>query len=227
MRVLLTMMLVAAFSAATAQRNFIDQNYIEVTGKATIKIIPDQIYLRIQISEKQKTRANLEAKEREMITGLKALGIDVAKDLVIKDLASNFRSKIFDDNIVISKMYVLLIHDAKTANKVIAEMEKLEISNIKVDHLDHSKMSDYKKECSVLAMAAAKTKAESLTHAIGQSTGRAIYIEEVPVLRELATQQQNYAYKAEASTSSDWFITDLEFDEIAIDYVIMARFELK
>ena len=163
---------------AFSQKNFLDQNYIEVQGKATIKVIPDQIYLRILISEKEKTKTNLEVKEREMIKRLKELGIDVTKELVIKDLASNFNPKIFsEDNIVISKVYILLVHDAGAANKVISKMKELEISNIKVDHLDHTKISDFKKECSVKAIAAAKTKAETLTQAIGQTIGRALYIE--------------------------------------------------
>lgn len=213
---------------AFSQANPLNQNYIEVQGKATVKVVPDQIFLRIQISEKQKNTANLEAKERQMISALKGIGIDVTKDLVVKDLASNFRAKLLsDDNIVISKMYSLLVHDAKTANKVISEMEKLEISNIRVDRLDHTNITEFRKECSVKAIEAAKTKAETLTHAIGQNIGRAFYIDEVPIANELTNQPQNYRYKAEQATSSDWFVTDLDFDEITIDYVVIARFELK
>ncbi len=51
------------------------------------------IYLRIQMSEKQKNKIDPEVKEREMIARLKDLGIDVAKELVIKDMASNFSGK--------------------------------------------------------------------------------------------------------------------------------------
>jgi len=216
---------------AFSQKNFLDQNYIEVTGKATIKIVPDLIYLRIQLSEKQKNKIDLEAKEREMIAKLKDIGIDVAKELVIKDMASNFSGKILSsDNIVIAKVYLLLIHDAKTANKVISEMEKLEVSNIKVEKLEHTKLTDYKKECSIQAIKAARLKAETLTQAIGQSVGRAVYVEETPV--QVVDDSNNYAstnyrYKAEMSTSPDNFVTDLAFDEIKIDYSVMVRFELK
>lgn len=35
-------------------KNFIDQNYVEVTGTAELEIVPDEIYLRIVISEKDK-----------------------------------------------------------------------------------------------------------------------------------------------------------------------------
>jgi uncharacterized protein YggE len=224
MRTLVILAILALPGIAFSQKNFLDQNYIEVTGKATIKIVPDMIYLRIQMSEKQKNKIDLEVKEREMIARLKDVGIDVTKELVIKDMASNFSGKVFSDEIVISKVYILLVHEARTANKVISEMEKLEISNIKVDQLEHTKLLDYKKDCSIQAIKAAKTKAENLTTAIGQSIGRAVYAEEVqvPVINEMSN---NAYYKGESS--SGWLTTDLEFDEIKIDYSVMVRFELK
>lgn len=229
MRVVVLMIAILALPGiAVSQTNFLNQNYIEVQGKATIKVVPDQIYLRIQISEKEKTRSNLEVKEREMIKRLKDLGIDVSKELTIKDLASNFSPKIFsDDNIVISKVYILLVHDAATANKVISKMKDLEISNIKVDHLDHTKITDFKKECSIKAIVAAKTKAETLTQAIGQTVGRALYVEELPMMNVMLSQSQNYRYKAEVGNGYEKLETDLEYDEITVEYVIMTRFELK
>ena len=36
------------------QKNFIDQPYIEVSGFAETEIIPDEIYLRIELSENDK-----------------------------------------------------------------------------------------------------------------------------------------------------------------------------
>ena len=38
--------------AQTGEKNFIDQNYIEVTGTAEMEIVPDEIYLKIVLSEK-------------------------------------------------------------------------------------------------------------------------------------------------------------------------------
>ncbi|MEI9917216.1 MAG: SIMPL domain-containing protein [Bacteroidota bacterium] len=210
---------------AAAQKNFLDQNIIEVNGQATVKVVPDLIHLRIQISEKQKYHKDMEAKELRMIEALKRIGID-QKDVVIKDLASNFRSKVFsDDNIVISKVYLVLVHDGRIANKVIADMEELEISNIKVDHLDHTKMPEFKMEASTKAMKAAKAKAENLANAIGQSIGRALSIEELQMPSNEVYDNTRLAFKGEVSTS--YLLTDLEFNEIKIEYSVHAKFELK
>lgn len=226
--ILLFVAIIVLPGCTVAQKSFLDQNYIEVQGKSTIKVVPDQIYLRIQISEKQKNRADLEAKERQMLDDLKAIGIPTS-DIVIKDLASNFTAKLFsDDNIVISKVYLLMVHDGKTANKVISDMEELEISNIKVDHLDHTKITEFKKEAGMKAMVAAKAKAESMATSIGQAIGRALHIEEVyDVSAGRVYDNTRFAYKGEVSTSPDFFLTDLDFDEIKIEYTVQAKFELK
>jgi uncharacterized protein len=211
-----------------AQKSFLDQNYIEVQGKATVKVVPDLIYMRIQISEKQKNRVDMEAKERKMLDDLKVIGIP-SSDIVIKDLASNFREKVFPgDNIVISKVYLLLVHDGKTANKVISDMEQLEISNIRIDRLDHTRISEFKKEAGMAAMVAAKSKAESMATSIGQAIGRAIHIEELyNTSPGRVHDNTSVAFKGEISTSPDFFVTDLDFDEIKIEYTVQAKFELK
>jgi len=171
---------------------------------------------------------NMEAKERKMLDDLKAIGIP-SSDLVIKDLASNFRARVFsDDNIVISKVYLLLVHDGKTANKVISDMEELEISNIRIDHLDHTRISDFRKEAGMKAMVAAKAKAESMATSIGQSIGRALHIEEL-INESPGSLYDNshFAFKDEVSTSPNFFVTDLDFDEIRVEYTVQAKFELK
>lgn len=76
----------------SGEKNFIDQNYIEVSGTAEMEIIPDQIYLKIILDEKDlKSKITLEDLEKSMIKELGTLGIDVKKDLAIIDLSSNFK----------------------------------------------------------------------------------------------------------------------------------------
>jgi hypothetical protein len=50
---LLTLFSLLAVSSYSQQigKNFIDENYIEVTGKAEMEITPDEIYLKIIVSE--------------------------------------------------------------------------------------------------------------------------------------------------------------------------------
>jgi uncharacterized protein len=167
--------------AQTGEKNFIDQNYIEVTGKAELEISPDLIYITIIIQEKDnKTKAPLAEREKQMIEKLESIGIDTKKDLLIKDLASNFRNNFMSKSeILLSKGYRLITHDSKTASKVFIELEKLDISNVSIEKLDHTKIQTYRRDVKVAAIKAAKEKSEALAAGIGQNIGRAIYVQEI------------------------------------------------
>jgi uncharacterized protein YggE len=79
-RTFLTLALVVAVAVGYAQeKNFIDQNYIEVNGYAEKKVIPNEIYLKIVLNEKDLKNKQLPEIEKSMIDKLKSIGIDVKK----------------------------------------------------------------------------------------------------------------------------------------------------
>ena len=56
-----------AVNSQTMAKNFIDQPYIEVTGKAELEVVPDEIYLTIVIDEKDnKAKQSLEELEKSV-----------------------------------------------------------------------------------------------------------------------------------------------------------------
>lgn len=85
-------MLYTASVVHAQTKNFIDQPYIEVSGASDSLVTPDEIYIQINVSEKDtRNKVSLETLENQMVDALKSLGIDVEKDLVINDIASNFK----------------------------------------------------------------------------------------------------------------------------------------
>jgi uncharacterized protein len=134
--------------AQTGDKNFIDQNYIEVTGKSEMEIAPDLIYIKILVNEKDnKTKLTLADRESKMISKLKDLGIDINKDLLIKDILSNFKYYwLTKAEILLSKEYQLTVRDGKTASRVFVELENIGVSNLSIDKLDNSNIEKYRKE---------------------------------------------------------------------------------
>lgn len=233
--IILTILISSSIFAQTGEKNFIDQNYIEVTGKAEIEIIPDQIYLKIFLNEKEfKNKQSIVEIEKLMIDKLIGLGIDIEKDLAIKDLASNFQFYwLGNSDIFVTKEYQLLVHNAPTAGKVFIELEKIGLSNITIDKLDHSKIREYRKEVKVDAIKAAKEKASELAIAIDQSIGRALFIEEIErgnnyLSNTLSGKAAGVTIRGSRSfVSSELNNLDVEFEKIKIEYSILCRFELK
>lgn len=217
------------------EKNFIDQNYIEVTGKAEMNIAPDLIYLNIVLSDKDnKNKQSLEEIEKSMMSALKGIGIDISKDLSVKDLASNFKSYwIGKTDVILTKEYELIIHDTRTLQKVYFEFQKIGISNVTIDKLDHTKLEQFRKEVKINAVKAAKEKATYLASSLNQTIGKAIYILEIddPYLyRALAEKVSGVNVRvrgATSATSGDSALPDMEFEKINLQFSILARFELK
>jgi uncharacterized protein len=216
--------------AQTGEKNFIDQNYIEVTGKADLEVVPDLIYIHIVINEKDNSgKTPIEEMEKKMKTKLQELGIDIAKDLTVQDMESNFQKYLFfKPDVMLSKEFQLLTHEAKTAGNVFIELKKLGISNLSIAKLDHSKMEDLKKEVKVKAIKSAKTKAELLSQAVGQNIGRAIHIQEIeygdyqPMMMNMRMEKTSMMSDAQAETEPT-----IEFQKIKLSSSIAVKFELK
>jgi uncharacterized protein YggE len=107
MMILFACMMTTLWTFAQGEKNFLDQNYIEVNGKAEMEVTPDLIYLGITINERDsKNKTPIAESEKQMIDKLKSLGIDVGKDLLIKDLASTFKFNLQNRNPVIKRISV-------------------------------------------------------------------------------------------------------------------------
>jgi uncharacterized protein len=165
-------------SAQGQSKNFIDQPYLEVTGNADTLLTPDEIYIRISISEKDtKDRMPVEELELKMYNALKTQGIDVDKNLTSTDMSSNFKYYFLKEKDVLkSKSYLLKVNDAVTASKAFIELEGLGISNTSIDRVDHSNLNQIRSLMRSSAVGNAKTRAMSLATPLNQTVGSAIHI---------------------------------------------------
>ena len=217
--------------AQIGEKNFIDQNYIEVKGKAELEIIPDMIYLKIILSDKDnKDKQTLPEIEKKMIEKLSEIGIDINKDLSLIDFASNLKSYWLKSDITLTKQYQLMIHDAKILQKVFFEFQKLGISNVSIERFDHSKIEQYRKDVKVSAIKAAKEKAELLAVTLNQSIGKALYIQEVDnaLQRGMYNTSSNVIIRETSFNSiANSTSTEIEFEKIKVESTILVKFELK
>lgn len=230
---ILTITILTGYGQETG-KNFIDQNYIEVTGHADKEVAPDKIYLKFFINEKDFKNQTLSEVETKMIQKLKEIGIDVDKKLAIKDFVSNFQNYwILKSDIRLIKEYELLVNDAKTAGTVFLEFEKIGISSISIDRLENSEIDKYELEVKVEAMKSAQEKAKAIATSINQDIGRAILIQENPnfvrVDNALQGRVAGIQIRGVSSLKQSSSVggANIEFEKIKLEYNIIARFELK
>ncbi|WP_243414789.1 SIMPL domain-containing protein [Flagellimonas aquimarina] len=178
-KIVVTFILTFVLTSVMGQsKNFLDIPYLETSARVDTLVTPDKIYLNITIKEKDsKGKKSVEEQENKMAQSLKALGIDLDKQLVIKDLSSNFKKYFLrQKDILKSKQYSLELYDGQTAGKVMVALERLNIANAYLEKTEYSKMDELELELKSRAVKKAKKKAEALTAPLGQSVGAAIHI---------------------------------------------------
>ncbi len=231
--ILLTLIFSICANAQIGQKNFIDQNYIEVNGNSEIKVTPDKIFLKIVINEKEHKGKTVNEVEKAMADQLTGIGVDLQKQLVIRDFMSNLKSTwILKSEIQSIKQYELLVYDAQTVALVFKELNELNIPNISINRLENSEIEKHKKEAKVKAIQQAKENAEALAQTIGQEIGRALLITEEEFIGDVYGNQvrKESAIKLRGYSSGGWNwpdSPDIEFEKINIEYRIKVFFELK
>ncbi len=214
-------------------KNYIDQPYIEVSGYADSLVTPNEIYIRINISESDtRDKIPVEESESKMVAGLKALGINTEKDLTTNDLGSNYRFYLLKQKDVLkTKQYILKVEDAVTTSKVFMLLEDLDISNTSIDRVDHSEIETIKNNTRIKAIENAKQKAIAFTKPLNQIVGPAIYLTDNETAANLGTPLQGRAagvvIRGYGKGKVDKELPKIEFEKISVSTIVSIKFILK
>lgn len=227
----LILLLFTAFTMTTyaQSKNFLDIPYLETSARVDTLVSPDKIYLNITIQEKDsKGKKSVEEQENKMANSLKSLGIDLEKQLVIKDLSSNFKKYFLRQKDVLkSKQYSLLVYSGKEAGEVLMALEKLGIANTYLEKTEYSKMEALELELKTKAVVKAKKKAEALTSPLGQKVGAAIHILDTSTpYYPRYNQAPRMEMKAMSMDMAEAEPLDIGFEKIKVETSVNIKFEL-
>lgn len=232
MQKLLVFFLMISLSGKAQQgtKNFIDQNYIEVTGTVESQIVPDEIYISITINEKDKKgKLSVEAQETKLIQQLKLAGIDTEKKLSVGNFNSVYSKFFLKKNDVLKmKQYVLLVNNTQQLAKAFKIFDRLKISNVYISEVDHSNMEALKLEAKIKAIKIAKKKAKAYAEAIEQSVGKALFIRENNQISYNSNFANGFNERNEISVTAMGIKKEqLTFKKITITASVTAKFELQ
>ena len=226
--ILSLMALLCATSLFAQSKSFLDTPYLETSSQVDTLVTPDKIYLNITIQEKDsKGRVSVEEQENKMASRLKALGIDLDKQLVIKDFSSNFKKYFLRDKEVLkSKQYSLLVYSGKQVGDVMVALEQLDIANAFVEKTEYSKMDALELELKSRAIKKAKLKAEALTKPLGQKVGMAIHIVDNSQPYYPRYNQPVMMAKMEMMDVEQNQPLDIDFEKIKVESMVNVKFAL-
>ncbi|WP_203256364.1 SIMPL domain-containing protein [Hyunsoonleella ulvae] len=212
-------------------KNFIDQPYIDVTGTVETEIIPNEISLKIILDENDKKgKLSIEKQENQMILTLKTLGINVDKNLSVLDFNGVYHRKLLGNNEVIkNKHYQLIVNDGKTLGEVYEALDACDISNISIIKTSHTELEKFRRETKLKALKTAKEKANDYAETIGQTIGKALFIQEINNnISALSGQLSgiNANHISRYSIDNKQRIEDLNLKPILIRETVLVKFIL-
>lgn len=157
-----------------------EKPFIEVYGTAEKEVIPDRIHIRIVIREKYegKNKIGIEAQEKKMKDAFTSIGVDLNRLSLADADADYVKIRWKTNDVLTQKEYNLEVSSAAILAKVFMELEKLEIKDARITHVEHSAIEELRKEVKIMAIKAAKDKADYLLAAIGSKTGKPQVIRE-------------------------------------------------
>lgn len=218
----------------SAQRDFLDQPYIEVEAEADTLVVPDRIYVSITLNEADsKNKKSVEEQEKQLETILKKLKINTDKDLSVLDYSSNFKKYFLKgQNILKTKKYSLLVRDAYTLANVIIILEEAGISNTEVEKVEYSKSKELLLELKSEAVKRSRITADKLVKPLNQKAGKALYISDMnyrgmgdyEVQAQMDYSPEPRTYKKEGA--SEEFLRKLDIKKMKFSVVVRVNYQL-
>ncbi len=221
-----------------AQENKI-QRTINVSGSAEMEIVPDEIYVQIDLREYEKKgsgKVDIETIRNKFLNAIKNIGL-TEEDISVQGYsgwdANNIwynRKKKKDPNMMAGITYLVKLSSTKKMDELVGKLDDEATQNFFISRVSHSKILEYKKQLKIQAVKAAKEKAIYLAEAIDAKIGDPITINEpnevgfhpMPIYRKMG----NVALESVQNQSADAPM-NVDFKKIKLQFDVHVTFGLK
>ncbi len=216
---------------------------ISVIGSAEMDVIPDEIYVQVDLREYKKKgedKVELEKIKAEFIANCKAVGIADSNIAVASydgyNMSSIWRRRKKDPDLMGSIIYQIKFNSTKLIDALVDKLDDQATSNFGIVRTSHSKIREYRKQLKIMAVKAAKEKATYLTESINEQLGQAITIDEPE--ESSASDVANGKYKLANNYQQNFkkegyyeldkeYGGDVNYKRLRIKYDVKVLFALK
>jgi uncharacterized protein len=215
---------------------------INVTGSAEMELVPDEIYVNIHLREYEKR-----GEPKMTLDKIKDNFFKICKEAGIADSSVSIASyggydkwywkqarKGKTPDLNASIIYQVKFSNSKMMDELVDKLDDEATQSFNISHVSHSKIREYRSQLKILAIKAAKEKANNFANAIGETLGAAINITEPEDVElgsnvykqaqsNMATNQGYYSKK----DAGDVLNPELMFKKIKLRYEVNSLFALK
>ncbi len=208
-----------------------------VTGSAEMEVIPDEIYVQVDLKEYEKKgqgKVNIETIKRDFLIAAKSIGIaDSLISIASYDGYNGnpwWRKKSKKQELYASISYEIKFKESKLMDALVDKLDDDATTNFFIQRTSHSRLAEYRKQLKTAAVKAAKEKAQYLSAAIGENIGDAVTINEpvkyyVPYYNNRLAS--NTRMRQDAAEMAPPDVAPTDFKKIKMKYDVTVVFALK
>jgi uncharacterized protein YggE len=207
---------------------------ITVTGSAEMEVIPDEIYVLIDLKEYEKKgsgKVGIDKIKQDFLTAARRIGIsDSAISIAAYDGNNGnpwLRKKNKKAELYASVSYLVKVKTSAETDRLVDILDDNATQNFYIQKAESSRIEEYRRQLKIQAVKAAKEKAGYLTAAIGETAGVVVTINEPTEFYTPYMPVSNFALaKAEtAGAANDPQAVD--FKKIKLRYEVSVVFAIK
>lgn len=238
----LTILLVAISLVQLAigqnQAVFVNNPYpktISVSGSAEMEVVPDEIFVNIEMREYQKkgeAKRDLETIKTHFLEACRSSGIPDSLISISSYSGSNsyyrMRRKKYDMNSSIT--YQVKFRSSRAMDVLVEKLDDEATVNFLIIAASHSRMPEFRRMMKIKAVQAAREKGVYLTEAINEKLGEAITVNEPDEQTFISNKQENVAvsnayYQVRKGEQAG--VGDIDFKKLKLYYEVSVVFALK
>lgn len=210
---------------------------ITVNGSAEVEIVPDEIYVQVDLKEYEKKgqgKVTIDKIRQNFLTAVRSLGLpDSSISIAGYDGANGnpwWRKKNkLKDELYSSISYQVKLRSSAQVDQLVDKLDDAATQNFFIQRTSHSKLTEFRKNLKIQAVKAAKEKAGYLAEAINERVGEAVTINEPneyyqPYYNTMANMRMKSAEMDQQSAPDQ---PQADFKKIKIKFDVSVVFALK
>jgi uncharacterized protein YggE len=210
-----------------------EEKYIEVIGKSEREVIPDEIYVSVNLREREsgRDRMSLEQQIEQVKAALEELKIENG-NLSAVSTEGIYQHVFWSRNGVKTQArFELQLSSYREVAEVLQKFEELNVYYTQVDRVSHSELQSIEDEVRLEAIGKAKEKAANLLERIGGELGDILVVKEVfeeeIQEREIADRYGSMQYIYFNLQKQEETPEEIDFKKISVTQRVYVKFEIQ
>lgn len=208
---------------------------ITVNGRAEMEVVPDEIYVLIDLQEYEKKgsgKISLEKIKTDFLQQVRSIGLPDSLVTIASydgDMGNPWiKKKKKKEELLASITYQVKFSKSKQMDDLVAKLDDEATRNFRIARTSHSKIQEFRKQLKIQAIKSAKEKAGYLAAAIEEQVGPAVTVTEPndmiiqPYQYNFRVAQSNMAMESAAGSEPG-----TDFTKLKLQFEVNVVFALR